>query len=179
MDPRVDRTRQHVLACARELLLAEGAAAVTFSAVGRRARVSRNTLYRHWATSEQLLVDVTLQYYLDEPGAEAGGPQAPAPSVAAFLYAVRDSLRTPGTLAVLGALVAQAERDATSAEVLRQVAQLRQRALSAATGPLTDAQFAALVGPVFYQALIARRPLDDAFLDELISGLDRHLPTAR
>jgi AcrR family transcriptional regulator len=171
VDPRIDRTRQHVLACAQEILLAEGADAVTFSALSRQARVSRNTLYRHWATREQLLVDLTLRYYLDNEDEQGGGPYEPASSVAAFLRSARDNLRDPGTTAVLTALIARAERDPTSEQVLQRVAELRQRALSAATGPLTDAQLALIVGPLFYQALIARRPLDDAFLAGILSGL--------
>jgi AcrR family transcriptional regulator len=165
-DPRIDRTRQHVLACARDMLLAHGAHAVTFSALARRARVSRNTLYRHWVTPEHLLVDVALRYHVDQVGRAE-----PPRNVPAFLRALRDNLRSPGTVEVLTELIARAERDRTSEQVLQQVAALRQRVLASATGPLTDAQFARIVGPVFYQALIARRPVDDTFLEEILAAL--------
>ncbi|MEU1624914.1 TetR/AcrR family transcriptional regulator [Streptomyces sp. NPDC020096] len=179
VDPRIERTRQHVLAAAREILLDQGADAVTFSAVARRARVTRNTLYRHWATPEQLLVDLTLRYYLDEQRERGGrGPYEPATSVSNFLHALRDNLRAPGTTEVLTALIARAERDAASEQVLRQVADVRQKALSAVTGPLSDADLAQIVGPLFYQALIARRPIDDDFLNELIKNLGRAAPDA-
>lgn len=167
MDPRTERTRHHVLACAQELLMEGGVQAVTYSAVARRARVSRNTLYRHWPTLEQLLVDVALRHY------RPTGARQPAPAGAdltGFLHAMRDNLRAPGTAAVLTALIAHAVHDATSEEVLQRIAELRRQDLGTVTGPLTDAAFARIVGPLFFQALVARRPLDDGFLDELIAG---------
>ncbi|GAA1914196.1 TetR/AcrR family transcriptional regulator [Streptantibioticus ferralitis] len=179
MDPRIDRTRRHVLAAARRILLERGADAVTFSAVAREAHVTRNTLYRHWATPEQLLVDLTLRYYLEDQQEHGGaGPHEPATSVGDFLHAVRDNLRAPGTIEALTALAAQAERSPGSEQALRQVAELRQKALSTATGPLSDAAFARIVGPLFYQALIARRPVDDAFLAELIAATSPAAGTA-
>lgn len=167
MDPRVDRTRQHVLACAQELLVKSGVQAVTYSAVARSAQVSRNTLYRHWPTLEQLLVDVALRHYRPA-GAEQ--PEPPAADLTEFLHAIRDNLRAPAFAAALTALILHAQHDTTSEEVLRRIADVRRHNLSAVTGPLTDAGFARIVGPLFFQALIARRPLDDAFLNELISG---------
>jgi AcrR family transcriptional regulator len=162
-DPRIERTRQHVLASARELLLAEGAEAVTFSALARQARVSRNTLYRHWATPEQLLVDLTLEYYvmrIDNNGSV---------TVPEFLRGLRDNLSTAETASILTALIARAHRDESTAEALQHLAGRRKEALASITGPLSDAQFAALVGPLFYQAFVARGRLDDGFVDELIS----------
>ncbi|MEV0848204.1 helix-turn-helix domain-containing protein [Streptomyces sp. NPDC049954] len=161
MDPRMDRTRRHVLACARELLADRGAAGVTFTTVARTARVSRNTLYRHWSTREQLLVDVTLMQYEEETRSRA--PRGPEE----FLHTVRDSLGSAGGAAALASLIARAGHDQVSADVLRQVAGLRQSILAEAVGPVSDAEFASLVGPLFYQALIARRPVDDAFLADL------------
>lgn len=167
-DPRIERTRQHVVACAREMLVAEGVQAINFSTLSRRAQVSRSTLYQHWATIEQVLIEVTLRYYLDRMG--NAGP-APA-STAAFLRRLGDNLRTPETREVLTALIAQAQRNSTSAQVLQQSARLGQQALEFATGPLTDAQVAQIVGPMFYQVVIACRPLDDVFVEELIAGLE-------
>jgi AcrR family transcriptional regulator len=164
-DPRIDRTRQHVLARARELLLAEGVDAVTFSRLGRVARVSRNTLYRHWPTRELLLTDLTLSYYADR---EDGAP-APA-GVADFLRSVRDNLDEPGSVEALSLLIARAGHDPAIAKALQQVANRRQEALSEVTGPLTDAGFASVIGPLLFQALIARRPVTDDFLEELIAS---------
>jgi AcrR family transcriptional regulator len=169
-DPRIERTRQHVLACARELLVAEGAEAVTFSALARRARVSRNTLYRHWATPEQLLVDLTLEYYVIRVDAD----HTPTGGVPGFLRGLRDNLSTAETASVLTALIARAQRDESTSAALQHLAGARKDALAEITGPLSDAQFAATVGPLFYQAYVARGRLDDAFLDELMTLTTPH-----
>jgi AcrR family transcriptional regulator len=168
VDPRIDRTRQHVLACALEILLAKGADAVTYSEVGRVARVSRNTLYRHWPTREQLLVDLTLSHYATQEGTASAA--AEVDSVADFLKSVRENLDEPGSIQALSLLVSRADRDPDIAQALRHVAQLRQETLSKVTGPLTDAAFALIVGPLLFQALIARRPVTDEFLDELAAA---------
>jgi AcrR family transcriptional regulator len=168
MDPRIDRTRRHVLACAREILLAHGVDAVTYSAIGRGARVSRNTLYRHWPTREKLLADLTLSYYADQ---EVGGSTAAgAGSVADFLKSVRENLDEPGAIETLSLLISRADHDPAIAHALRHVAQLRQEALSKVTGPLTDAEFALTIGPLLFHAVIARRPVTDEFLDELAAA---------
>jgi hypothetical protein len=56
------------------------------------------------------------------------------------------------------------------AQVLRDVAQLRQETLSRVTGPLSDAEFALTIGPLLFQTVIARRPVTDEFLDELAAA---------
>jgi AcrR family transcriptional regulator len=168
MDPRMDRTRQHVLACAREILLARGADAVTYSAVGRVARVSRNTLYRHWPTREKLLADLTLSYYADQEG--DGSAATGSGSVADFLKSVRENLDEPGSVKTLSLLISRADHDPAIAQALRHVAQRRQETLSKVTGPLTDAEFALIIGPLLFHAVIARRPVTDEFLDELAAA---------
>ena len=163
-----DRTRQHVLARAREILLAHGVDAVTYSTVGREARVSRNTLYRHWPTREKLLADLTLSYYADQENGEA-----PVRSVADFLKSVRENLDEPGATETLSLLISRADHDAAIAQALRRVAQLRQETLSKVTGPLTDAEFALIIGPLLFQAVIARRPVTDEFLAALAAASAR------
>ncbi|MCX4091887.1 TetR/AcrR family transcriptional regulator [Nocardia sp. alder85J] len=158
-----ERTREHVLACVQEILVAEGPEAVTFTAVARRARVSRNTLYRHWSARDQLLADAAVRYHrLDE----APGEATPA-TVLEFLRALRDALATPGTAAAFTTLAAHAEHDPTADEALRRITELSRVRLAEITGPLSDAAFARILGPLYFQALVARRPVDDDFLAEL------------
>lgn len=58
LDPRVARSRESVLAAARELLVESGPAAVTVDAVVARSGVAKSTIYRHWESRDDLLVDV-------------------------------------------------------------------------------------------------------------------------
>jgi AcrR family transcriptional regulator len=57
-DPRVARSRMKMLAAATELLVEDGPRRVTVDAVAERSGVAKSTLYRHWNSVHELLVDV-------------------------------------------------------------------------------------------------------------------------
>ena len=58
IDARVARTRAAVLEAGARLLFTDGWHAVTHLRVAREAGVGRATMYRHWPTVEDLLVEV-------------------------------------------------------------------------------------------------------------------------
>lgn len=58
LDPRVARSRARVLDAAAELLAEGGPAALTVDAVSARSGVAKSTMYRHWDSRDDLLVDV-------------------------------------------------------------------------------------------------------------------------
>src|SRR5215469_3766015 len=60
-NPRVRRTRDRILAAARDLLADSGPAGLTYSLLAERAGVTRQTLYRHWPSRAALLVDLILE----------------------------------------------------------------------------------------------------------------------
>ena len=57
-DPRVLRSRTKLLAAATELLIEAGPRGVTVDAVAERSGVAKSTLYRHWGSVTEMLVDV-------------------------------------------------------------------------------------------------------------------------
>lgn len=58
LDPRIVRSRMKVLDAATELLVEGGARAVTVDAVADRSGVAKSTMYRHFASRTDLLVEV-------------------------------------------------------------------------------------------------------------------------
>ncbi|MDO9175716.1 MAG: helix-turn-helix domain-containing protein, partial [Actinomycetota bacterium] len=52
------RSRACLLAAATELLVETGVRGVTVDAVAERSGVAKSTLYRHWGSVQELLVDV-------------------------------------------------------------------------------------------------------------------------
>ena len=123
-NPRVRRTRERILAAARELLSEVGPAGLTYSLLAERAGVTRQTLYRHWPARPALLLGLILE------GADGGYPEPgpdPGAVAAAWLASLRDGLRDSGRrIAVLG-VAAQADSDPDSAEALAQLTRLRPR----------------------------------------------------
>lgn len=58
LDPRVVRTREAVLAAARDVLVREGWERVTVAVVAEQSGFARTTLYRHWPNRLDLLRDL-------------------------------------------------------------------------------------------------------------------------
>ncbi|MEO6881414.1 MAG: TetR/AcrR family transcriptional regulator [Mycobacteriaceae bacterium] len=167
-DPRVERTRLHVLQQARELIAADGTGALTYTALAKRAQVTRPTLYRHWPTPTELLVDLVLQ----------GGPTlypypgTDAPTVVrAFLRSLRDGMGDPALAGAFSALISAAEHDPTARSALHEVTQNRQAALNTLLAPssvhIQPPELAQLSGAVLFQRFIARTDVTDAFIDEV------------
>ena len=58
VDPRIARTRAAVLGTATDLLVEGGPTAVTIDAIVARSGVARSTIYRHWDSRDEVLVEV-------------------------------------------------------------------------------------------------------------------------
>jgi AcrR family transcriptional regulator len=57
-NPRIARTRERVIRSATDLLVEGGPWAVTVDAVVARSGVAKSTIYRHWESRDELLVDI-------------------------------------------------------------------------------------------------------------------------
>src|SRR5262245_7107360 len=58
VDGRITRTRAAVLRSATELLVQGGPSAVTIDAIVAHSGVAKSTIYRHWESRDDVLVDV-------------------------------------------------------------------------------------------------------------------------
>lgn len=166
MDPRVERTRLHVLEVTRALLAAEGAEAVTFSSVSQAARVARQTLYRHWSTREQLIAEMlsTNRGY-DHP---LQIQETPADYLRAFLLNVRDLGNAPAVASATAQLMTHATTNPESAAALKVMRDDRMDSLRAGWGPLSEDDYAIIVGPALFQVLVMRKPMTDEFISTLV-----------
>ena len=172
MDPRVERTREHVLTCARALLAEYGADGVTFSSVGKAARVARQTLYRHWSTREQLIADVLIA--ASDLGRPIQAEKTPEAHLRTFLYKVRERITAPAIESATTLLMAHATSDPGSAITLKAMIEDRMAALRTGWGPLSEDEYALIVGPCMLQLLVLRRPLTDEFIEVVIAeAMDR------
>ena len=170
LDPRVERTRAHVRDHARRLLADEGPGAVTYSELASRARVTRQTLYRHWPTREALFVDLVLEqslHGLPDTSGTAGQ------MVGTFLRRLRDDMDSRAHAGPLVALMAQADHEPASRSALEGVVISVCGALNDLLEPtgrrVTPEDYARLCGPVIFQRFIARVPVTDRFIDTLVA----------
>ncbi|OFE17021.1 hypothetical protein BA895_17700 [Humibacillus sp. DSM 29435] len=169
----VRSTKTRVLAVARELLPTTGAVGLTYTLLAEKAGVTRQTLYRHWPTREQLLAELVLT------GPEVGYPTESGnlrTTVIDFLTSLRAGMAVPATAAALTTLSAQADRDMVSEQALAAVATDRHQALNVLLRPtgraVDEDDFALLCGPILYRRFIARTPVDDRFI---VTTVDRWL----
>lgn len=183
LDPRVARTRERVLAAARQLVLSQGLSSVTHLALERRSGVARRTIYRHWPTVDSLLYDTLTS--TNFPRGERTG------EIRSDLIAHLDALRVAlvdGPLAyVLHALGERAALDPDLADVRAQLidegcAPVREILVDAVAGGALpsdlDVEAAAgdLEGPLFYRRLVRDERIGAADVERLV---DRFLESAR
>jgi len=169
-NPRVQRTRDRVLAAARNLLAEAGPAGLTYSALAERAGVTRQTLYRHWPARSGLLVDLILEGAGDgypEPGTD------PAKVAAAWLASLRGGLRDQARRAAVLAVTAQADTDPDCAQALTSLTADRLAALNELLGPsgtqVAPDEYALLTGPVLARIFFERTEATDEFIDTTVA----------
>jgi AcrR family transcriptional regulator len=177
-DPRIRRTRSQVLLTARDLLTVGGADAVTFSALSSRTGLSRQTLYNHWPTRERLLAALLLDQ-LDVEAPPATGDLAKR--VFQWLASLRDSLQPPSSNGdALAAVAMDARRDEGSRDAIQELLNQRHVALDGhiaeLRGPLSENEWAQLVGPIYFRRFVSMQPVDDAFLRTLASSVAATAP---
>ena len=169
-NPRVRRTRERILAAARELLSEVGPAGLTYSLLAERAGVTRQTLYRHWPGRPALLLGLILE------GADGGYPEPgadPGAVAAAWLASLRDGLRDQARrIAVLG-VAAQADSDPDSAQALGQLTEYGNAALNELLQPsgttISADDYAMLSGPVLARIFFERHEVTDEFIADVVA----------
>src|SRR5580698_10507041 len=93
LDARVRRSRHTVLATTVELLLESGVAGVSIDEVSRRSGVAKTTIYRHWPTRSDLVIDacsqLTMKQDVPDTGSFAGDLTALLTNLAKLLRRAR------------------------------------------------------------------------------------------
>jgi AcrR family transcriptional regulator len=170
-DPRVVRTREAVFE------------AVSHQQVAAEAGIGRATVYRHWPTRTDLLVDAVTEVRTPQEWQSSGDL---ATDLDRGLERLQRTLNTSPLVPQLVALIGRAEWDPelreTKARLLASGTAGIRRALEAAidrhelpTDHDLDATVARLAGPLFYRRVLAHAPVDDAFVTEVIAAYVREV----
>jgi AcrR family transcriptional regulator len=138
-DPRIKRTRDHVLRTAREMLAEPQGAPLTLSALAAVAQVSRRTLYVHWGTIQQVISEAVTFSRDSETEALEGLP--PRDVLRHLLNALRASAQDPASNVALATMLGQASQDPAAAAIVRSTAEDSLARFSALLGPITIAEF--------------------------------------
>jgi AcrR family transcriptional regulator len=170
-DPRIERTRAHVLSYARQLLAEGGTDAVAYKELAARARVTRQTLYRHWPNREALFIDLARERAALDLSTKIS--DSPEHVIGEFLRAMRDGLDDTANTTPLAALIAKADHDPTCRSALiGVVGECRDllNQLLEPSGVILDAdEYARVCGPVLFQRFFAREPIRDQLIEQLVA----------
>src|SRR6201995_5374632 len=176
---RNEQARVAVLRAADDLLAERGFAGVTIEGIAVRAGVAKQTIYRWWPSKVDVLLDTLI-----EDAEEA----LVVPDTGSVIEDTRQYLRRLAAFItgdpagrVLLALIGEAQHDAEMAGVFharyldprrdQERAMLARGVASGELPPDLDADRAldALLGPVYYRALVTGGPISAAFTDQLVS----------
>lgn len=177
-DPRIQRSKDAVLAETNRLLAESGIGGVSIDEVSRRSGVSKTTIYRHWPSRSALLLDAcsTMGAPMETP--DTGSLRG---DITALAGQLAEHLRTARWAAVLPSIVDAAERDPELAEVQTRLQAAMMAPFLAAIerakrrGELPRSArpaevVATIVGPLFYRRWFSREPLDSAFVKSVVSA---------
>ena len=182
---RSARVRSAVLRATLEELAAVGYGALSFESVAHRASVHKTTLYRHWPNREALVREALLARSevavpIPDTGslradlirfAEAVVANITAPDYEAIVRAVASDARTEGALGDASRGFWRERFQLARIIVLRGI---ERGELSADVDPTLLLE--SLVGPLYLRLLITREPLDDGFIETLVTQLTRASP---
>ena len=178
-DARVQRSRHVVLTTTLELLYESGVGGFSVDEVARRSGVAKTTIYRHWPSREALVLDACSKIAAQQDVPDTGSLEG---DLRAILTNIGILLQTANWASVLPSIVDLAERVPEFADVHRRIqhghaAPLRKvlrRGISSGALPAqidVAAISAALLGPLFYRRWFSREPIDDQFVEKIISGV--------
>ncbi len=118
-DPRIARTRATVLGAGADIVVEGGPGALTVDAVVARSGVARSTIYRHWPTRNDLLVEV---FIYCAPTATTPDPALGfEDAMRVFLHDLVAQLSDPQWARMMPAMLALKQHEPTIADIDRRM----------------------------------------------------------
>jgi AcrR family transcriptional regulator len=179
VDGRVRRSRDRVLATAFDLLSENGVGGFSIDEVARRSGVAKTTIYRHWPSREALVLDAASRISAEAEIPDTGSLEG---DVTAILANLGHLLGTARWSSVVPSIVDVAERDPEFAAVHGTIQRGHAAPLRTVIERATDrglipaetdpsSMISALIGPLYYRRWFSREPIDDQFVQAIVSNV--------
>jgi AcrR family transcriptional regulator len=178
-DDRVRRSKETVLRVTSELLIETGLGGVSVDEVSRRSGVAKTTIYRHWPTRSDLVLEACSQMSTTHEVPDTGDFEG---DITALLTSIAKLLSTARWSSVLPSIIDAAERAPDIAKIhssiqmghatpFHEVIGRAVRRGEIPKGADPKLMIATLLGPLFYRRWFSREPLDDKFVKAIIKNV--------
>ena len=176
VDDRVRRSKASVLKVTAELLTETGLGGVSVDEVARRSGVAKTTIYRHWPTRSDLLMEACSQLGTEQEVPDTGSVEG---DISTLLTNLAELLLTARWASVVPSVIDAAERDADIAAIhsrlqrgharpFQEVITRAKRNGEISRNVDSAAMIAALIGPLFYRRWFSRESLDDNVVKDVV-----------
>jgi len=177
LDARVRRSREAVLAVTHQMMSETGLSGVSIDEVSKRSGVAKTTIYRHWPSRADLLLEACSKLGSKTEAPDTGSFRGDI-EILAMAFATR--LRTAPAAKILPSIVDAAEHDAKIARLLRdqvhagimaplhEVIERAQKKGEIGRSQNASQLIARIVGPLFFRRWFSREPLDADFVRAII-----------
>lgn len=176
-DARVRRSKEAVLAVTHRMMSETGLSGVSIDEVSKRSGVAKTTIYRHWPSRADLLLEACSKLGSKFVAPDTGSLRGDVETLA-LAFASR-ALRTP-LAKILPSIVDAAEHDAKIAKLLHahvhagimaplyEVIERAQKKGEIGRGHDASGLIAGILGPLFFRRWFSREPLDDNFIRAIV-----------
>jgi AcrR family transcriptional regulator len=179
LDRRVRRSRDRILGAALDLLGESGVSGFTIDEVANRSGVAKTTIYRHWPSREELVLEAASRISAAVEVPDTGSVRG---DLTALLDNLGGLLTTARWASVVPSIVDVAERDPEFAAVHGTIqrghaAPLREvlvRAVGRGELPASIDPahlISALIGPLYYRRWFSRELIDQQFVRQLVGDV--------
>lgn len=183
--PLSQHARQKAIDAAISMVADTGISGVTMDGVAKLSGVAKTTLYRHWKSGSELLVDALDCTIESVPTPDTGSLRGDLRAMATTIVSIANQ---PGNRRLIFDMLSAAAADPELAAVhhamvqerMRPLHQILERAIERQEIQPTDLNLASLFieGPFMSMMAMSAEPLDEAIIDPLVelwaAGLGAH-----
>ena len=181
---RSQRAERAILESTLALLGEVGFSGLTVDGIAARAGVGKATIYRHWSSKAQVVIEAWRAFVPAVPEPDTGELRADLLAILGFMA---EGFGQSSMIRMLPSLIEAAERDPELAALFREFVAGRRAVLrrvlerADARGELRpgldlDLVGTLLVGPIFARRLVLREPFPPGYAETLVDTL---LPALR
>jgi AcrR family transcriptional regulator len=181
VDVRVTRTRNAVIEAMHHIFEEEGASGLTHQRVALKAGVGRATVYRHWPTTLDLLVETLRDF--DQPLLHTGDEPF-AEWLRLQLRHAAGELTLPTARQFIATMIAEADSHSAIADLGAELIEKAHRIIETMVnraverGELTRELdpadvLAKTMGSIIYRSAMQRMPVTDEFIDDIVDSVVR------